>query len=287
MDLRAKAMAIVQSSWAIGYALAALVAGMVLHYSDWRMVFFVGIFPALVTLWIRKGVPESEMWNEHHRLALESAKVAHAQENYRRNSFARIFRPPFLKSTIALLLMNFFGMFAWWGLFTWLPPYLSLPIEQGGRGFGIMGTTTLLLVLNLAGMFPGYLSFGWVADRIGRRAAFMLYTFLAAGLVPIYAVARAPAVVLVMGAAVAFFGTGFFSGSGIIASEIFPTSVRARALGFTYNGARTMSSVAPFVIGKAGELKGLSWAFFLCGAGFLMAMLIATQLPETRGKQLE
>src|SRR2546422_9548998 len=61
-ELRAKAIAIVQSSWAIGYAFAALVAGIVLHYADWRMVFFVGILPALITLWIQKGVPESEMW---------------------------------------------------------------------------------------------------------------------------------------------------------------------------------------------------------------------------------
>src|SRR5438477_7267505 len=70
-QLRAKAISIVQSSWAIGYAMAALVAGIVLHYADWRMVFFVGILPALVTLWIQRGVPESEMWREHHRLALD------------------------------------------------------------------------------------------------------------------------------------------------------------------------------------------------------------------------
>ena len=285
--LRAKALSLVQSSWAIGYALAALVSGIVLHYADWRMVFFVGVLPALVIAWIQRGVPESEMWQEHYRLAQESKRVAHAQQQYEHHSFARIFRPPFLKSTLALLFMNFFGMFAWWGLFTWIPPYLSLPVEQGGRGFGVMGTTTLLLVLNLVGMFPGYAGFGWVADRLGRRPAFMLYTFCAAVLVPIYAMARSPVIIMIMGAAVAFFGTGFFSGSGIIASEIFPTTVRARALGFTYNGARTMSSISPLVIGRVGQIKGLSWAFFLCGGSFLLSMLVATQVPETKGKELE
>jgi MFS family permease len=178
-------------------------------------------------------------------------------------------------------------MFGWWGLFTWLPPYLSLPVEQGGRGFGVMGTTTLLVVLNLFGMFPGYLSFGWVADHLGRRRSFMLYTFMAALLVPLYAMARSPIALLVLGTVVAFFGTGMFSGSGIIASEIFPTRLRARALGFTYNGARTLSSVAPYVIGRVGQAKGLSWAFYLCGAGFFLACLMATQLPETKGKKLE
>jgi MFS family permease len=286
-ELRAKAIAMVQSSWAIGYALAALVAGIVLRYANWRAVFFVGILPAIVTLWIQNRVPESEMWKEHHRLASDSERVAQAQQKYDHDSFFRIFRAPYVKSTIALLLLNFFGMFGWWGLFQWVPAYLSLPIAQGGRGFGVMGTTSLLVVLNLFGMFPGYASFGWVADHLGRRRSFMLYTFAAALLVPLYAMARSQTALLVLGTVVAFFGTGFFSGSGIIGSEIFPTRLRARALGFTYNGARAMSSVAPFVIGWVGDMKGLNWAFYLCAAAFLLASVMATQLPETRGKGLE
>jgi MFS family permease len=286
-ELRAKAIAIVQSSWAIGYAIAALVAGIVLHYANWRMVFFVGVLPAMVVLWIRRGVPESEMWQEHHRLAQESSRVAEAQQEYQRHSFVRIFQPPYLKPTLALLFMNFFGMFAWWGLFTWIPPYLSLPVDQGGRGFGVMGTSTLLIVLNLFGMFPGYASFGWVADRLGRRKSFLLYTFAAALLVPLYAMARQPLTLMIVGTLVAFFGTGFFSGSGIIGSEIFPTQLRARALGFTYPGARAMSSISPFVIGYVGQQKGLAWAFYLCAGAYLLACLVATLLPETRGKQLD
>ena len=281
-ELRAKAISIVQSSWAIGYALAAFAVGIVLHYADWRMAFFVGILPALVVLWIRRGVPESEMWQGRKRDMNAGSKIGEPE-----TGFASLFRPPYLKQTLALLFMNFFGMFAWWGLFTWIPPYLSLPVEQGGRGFGLMGTTTLLVVLNLAGMFPGYASFGWAADYMGRRKSFLLYTFMAALIVPIYALARSQWAVMVLGTLLAFFGTGFFSGSGIIGSEIFPTSVRARALGLTYNGARAMSSIAPFVIGRVGQAKGLSWAFYLCGASFLLSCMVATQLPETKGKQLE
>jgi MFS family permease len=307
-ELRAKAIAIVQSSWAIGYAMAALVAGIVLRYANWRMVFFVGILPALVTLWIRRSVPESQMWMDRHDatnsvipgVAFQPSDAASGSrtgvsalhdrvvlESVASDSFFLIFRAPYGKSTVVLLLLNFFGLFAWWGLFSWIPPYLSLPVAQGGRGFGIMGTTTLLLVLNLFGMFPGYISFGWAADHLGRRRAFMLYLFAAALLVPLYAMARSQAVLLVLGAVVAFFGTGFFSGSGLIGSEIFPTQVRARALGFTYNGARALSSVAPWVIGRVGQAKGLSWAFYLCGAAFLLASLMASQLPETKGKRLE
>jgi len=126
-----------------------------------------------------------------------------------------------------------------------------------------------------------------VADRIGRRSAFLVYALVAALLIPAYSAARSPAVLLVVGTAVAFFGTGIFSGSGIMGSEIFPTVVRARALGFTYNGARALSSLAPLVIGRVGQVKGLNWAFYLCAAGYLLAALTTTQLPETKGRRLD
>ena len=151
----------------------------------------------------------------------------------------------------------------------------------------MLNTTTLLVILNLVGMFPGYASFGWVADRVGRKKAFIFYTGCAAALVPFYARARAPWLIMLLGVLVAFFGTGFFSGSGIIGSEIYPTSVRARALGFTYSGARALSSVAPLVIGTVAQTKGLGGAFYLCAAGFLLSAVVATQLPETLGKHLE
>ncbi len=289
-ELRAKAISIVQSSWALGFAAAALVAGPVSRFYGWRAVFFVGILPALITLWIQRRVPESEMWQEREgargRRVEKSPLLPKSGKSGAPSGFGVIFRPPYGKHTIALLLFNFFAMFAWWGLFTWLPPYLSLPVEQGGRGFGVMGMTTLMVVLNLCGMFPGYASFGWVADHIGRRKAFLVYSLIAACLIPLYAGARSQGVLLVVGTLVAFFGTGIFSGSGIMGSEIFPTAVRARALGFTYNGARTMSSLAPLVIGHVGQAKGLSWAFYLCAAGYLLAALMTTQLPETKGRSL-
>jgi MFS family permease len=314
-ELRAKAIAIVQSSWAIGFAVAALVAGPVARYFGWRAVFFVGILPALLILWMRRGVPESRIWEER-RISQGEIKISHAPQiaamkrgapeghsgsrsaaqtvstdgkdsTSFSSTFRSIFRSPYLRSTTALLLFNFFCLFAWWGLFTWMPPYLSLPVSQGGRGFGVMGTTTLVVVLNLFGMLPGYASFGWAADRVGRKKACIFYSLTAAFVIPLYAIARSPAALMVLGTVVAFFGTGLFSGSGIIGSEIFPTSLRARGLGFTYNGARTLSSVSPLIIGRIGQARGLGWAFCLCAAGYLLAALMTTQLPETKGRDLQ
>jgi MFS family permease len=275
--LRARAIAIVQSAWAWGLAAAAVVAWVVIDrlHQNWRFVFFVGVLPALVTLWIRRSVPESEMWQQHREQATTRAP------------FSEVFSPRFRKQTIFLLLLNIFGLFAWWGLFSWMPPYLTLPIEKGGRGLSMMNTTTLLVTLNLVGMFPGYLCYGWFADKLGRKRSLILYTLCAAGLIPLYAAARTPWIILVLGAFVGFFGTGFFAGSGIIGSELFPTRVRARALGFTYNGARALSCVAPYTIGWVGDKKGLSAAFLLCAIAFVLTAMMATQLPETKGKQLE
>ena len=273
--LRARAIAIVQSAWAWGLAGAAVAAWVILDrlHLNWRSVFFVGLLQALVTIWIRTSVPESELWKQQAQAAEKAP-------------FSEIFSPSLRRSTIFLLLMNVFGLFAWWGLFSWMPPYLTLPIEKGGRGFGMMSTTTLLVILNLVGMFPGYLCYGWIADRLGRVRSLVLFTLCAALLIPLYAAARAQWLILILGALVGFFGTGFFSGSGLVGSEIFPTRVRARALGLTYNGARALSSAAPYTIGKIGDAHGLSWAFTICAVAFLLAAAMASQLPETRGKEL-
>ncbi len=278
--LRAKALAIVQSSWAIGYALAAVVAWAVLQRWDWRAVFFVGVLPALFTLWIQKDVPESDLWRERHGRHLAMDSRAHV-------SFSELFTGRWARRAFILTLTNFFGMFAWWGLFIWVPAFLSLPVDQGGRDFPASETTWMLVFLNLTGMLPGYASFGWVADWLGRKRAFILYLLVAAALIPVYATVRSPLALLLLGSPVAFFGTGFFSGSGIIGSELFPTSIRARALGITYNGARMLGAIAPFIIGWVGQHKGLGSAFYLCGASFFLAALAATGLPETRGLELE
>src|SRR2546423_3226096 len=111
--LRAKAIAVVQSSWAWGLAAAALVTGLLLSYTNqnWRIVFFVGILPALVTLWIRRSVPESEMWKKQRHATQHAAP------------FSEIFAPRLRKHAVFLFLMNLFGLFAWGGLFSWMPPY--------------------------------------------------------------------------------------------------------------------------------------------------------------------
>ena len=270
---RGRALGIVQSSWAIGYALAAVVASVVLAYATWRWVFFIGVLPAMVTLWIQHGVPEPVLWETH---------ISRAVSRSERKSLWRACLPRLL----TLLLMNTFGMFAWWGLFAWIPAYLALPAASSGRGFSALGFTAFLVILNLCGMLPGYLLFGVFADKFGRKRILILYLALAAASVPLFASARRPGIILFTAGIAAFFGTGFFTGSGILGSELFPTAIRATALGISYNAARGISAVAPLVIGRIGEAHGLSWAFSACAAAFALASVCATLIPETRGTEL-
>ena len=265
---RGRAIGIISSGWAIGYALAAVSAGMILTYAGWRWVFFVGLLPALLTIWIRLRVPEPAIWERSREKVVSSAE---------KRALWRAARPRLL----ALLTMNTFGMFGWWGLFSWIPAYLALPESQGGRNFQVLGLTTLLVILNLAGMFPGYVCFGFFADRFGRKRSVIFYLAAAALLVPFFAAARQPVTILVAGCIAAFFGTGFFAGSGTLGNELFPTPIRATALGLTYNLARGISALAPWVVGRLGETRGLSWAFLACGIAYGAAALSGLLLPET------
>lgn len=269
-EWRGRAMGIVSSSWAIGYALAAMVARVVLARYSWRWVFFIGVLPALVIFWIQHDVPEPEIWQRN--------KGIKPTEGMWLMATPRIF---------TLLLMNAFGMFAWWGLFTWIPAYLALPFSKGGRNFSLLDFTSFLTVLNLVGMWPGYILFGYIADRFGRKRSMVLYLLAAAISVPFFASARQPVWILVTACVTAFFGTGFFTGSGVIGSELFPTPIRATALGISYNTARGISAFAPFLIGTLGERFGLSFSFYACAAAFLLASLSALLVPETHGTKLE
>ena len=273
---RGKAMGLMQSSWAVGYGAAAAVTALLLPHLGWRAVFFVGIAPALLTLWIRRRVAEPEIWLRARGQRTEKASVG----------LWAVFSGPSRRNALLITFMNAGTMFAWWGLFTWIPSYLRLPVEQGGAGLTIVDSSVWIIVLTV-GQFFGYVTFGFIADALGRRRAYLVYLLVAAVLVPIYGSTRNPAALLVLGPFVAFFGTGYFSGFGAISAELFPTRIRATAQGLTYNIGRVASAAAPFAVGELAEVYGLGAAFNLTAVAFLFSAALAAFIPETRGKVLE
>ncbi len=271
---RGKALGFMQSAWAIGYGAAAVVTGLVLPRWGWRAVFWIGILPALFTLWVRRHVREPAMWRE-----------ARASGEAARGRLADIFRPGIRRLTFAVTTMNAFTLFAWWGFNLWLPAYLSFPVASGGIGLSTQVMASFVFAMQI-GMWFGYVTFGFVSDAVGRKRAYVTYLIAAAALIAIYVSIRTPVGLLVLGPFVAFFATGYFSGFGAVTAEIYPTPVRATAQGFTYNMGRIASAAAPFAVSSLAATHGFGVALLTSSAALVLAALMWIWIPETKGRQL-
>ena len=270
---RGKALGLMQSSWALGYAAAAVVTALVLPTLGWRAVFFVGILPALFTVWIRRRLEEPEIWQ------------ASAHNSKSLGQFSLMFRRDLRSLTVTVTLMNACIMFAWWGFNLWIPAYLSLPVQDGGIGLSAYVMSALIIAMQV-GMWFGYVMFGFVSDRVGRKRTYIFYVLMAAVLILAYTSTRNPMALLVLGPFVAFFGTGSFSGFGAVTAEIYPTEIRATAQGFTYNIGRLASAAAPWVVGSLAETHGFASALSITSAAFILAAIFWIWIPETRGREL-
>jgi MFS family permease len=271
---RGKALGLMQSAWAIGYAAAAVVSAIVLPRYGWRVTFFIGILPALFTIWVRRRVEEPAIWKESR----ESRKGP-------AGSLTTIFRRPLRPLTIALTSLSLFTLFAYWGLNLWVPAYLSLPVAQRGIGLTTVEMTQLVVTMQV-GTWLGYVSFGFISDAFGRKRTFVVYLLAAAVLVALYGSTTNITALLILGPFVTFFGTGYFSGFGAVTAEIYPTAVRATAQGFTFNVGRVGSALAPFLVGSIAESEGFGFAFLITSGAFLLGALTWLWIPETRGRAL-
>lgn len=271
---RGKVMAWVQSAFAVGYALAAIVAALVLPHLGWRWVFAVGLLPALFAFWVRRHAREPDIWlNQKSRPTLKQA-IASLFGTYRR-------------STLVGLAFTSAAMCGYWGLFTWIPAYLATPVADGGPGFDLIKSTTWIVIMQV-GAAIGFVSFGYIADAIGRRRAFMAFFVGSAIAVPVYVAISSPLLLLVFGPVVAFVGTGFYSGFAPTFAEMFPTSIRATAQGFIYNTGRATSALAPAAVGLFSQGNSVGPALSATAGFFaLAAVIVFLFLPETRGADLD
>jgi MFS family permease len=274
---RGKAIGIVQSSWALGYIAAALLASATIPRFGWRVLFVLGVAPALVTLWVRRSVPEPEIWRRARATGVVGTRIGIAQ----------IFQGQLLRITLIASLLGSTLLFAYWGLFTWVPAYLASPVERGGAGMGIVRSTSWIIPMQL-GAFLGYITFGFLADRFGRRPTFLAFVLSAAFCVPIYgAYSRSAAMLMALGPLVGFFGHGYFSVFGAMLAELFPSGVRGAAQGFCYNIGRAVSAFAPATIGFIADRRGIGIALSFTAVFFAIGGMLIYLLPETKGRELE
>jgi MFS family permease len=268
---RAKAMGIMQSGWAIGALIAAALSALILGSYGWRVLFLIGALPAIAAFFIRRTVEEPPLWRERKR---EPSR------------WSEMFSRTFIRRTVIATLLSSSVLIAYWGVMTWLPAFLASPVEKGGAGLTVTKSAAWLILLQI-GAFFGYISFGWFADRFGRRLTFTAFMIAATAVVPIFAFgARSALTLLIIGPLVGYFCHGYFSLFGAMLAELFPTRFRASAQGFCYNAGRLASAAAPLAIGAAAQKHGLALAIAVDAMFFAVGAVLVWLLPETKGAEL-
>jgi MFS family permease len=274
---RGKALGLMQAGWAVGWGAAALLYALFFSVLApgiaWRALFLAGIAPALLVFWVRRYVEEPPVYLE------SKAQLASRGE---RPAFLEIFRPPLLRVTVLGGLLGTGAQGGYFAVTTWLPTFLRTE-----RGLSILDSAGYLAVL-IAGAFCGYLTGGYLADRIGRRLTFLVFAIGAGAVAVIYtSVPFGDAAMLALGFPLGFFASGVFSAMGPFFTEHFPTRVRGAGQGFAYNAGRATGALFPALVGAMSARIALGHAIGLfAGAAYATMALAAFLLSETRGKAL-
>jgi MFS family permease len=280
-EKRTKAAGILQSAWAAGFLLAAVVNVMMRDYS-WRWLFVVGAAPAVVALLVRLWVREPAKWVNARAEEVRAGPGGHSR-------IRQLFSGDLLRPTLVGSGLAFVAVFGLWGATNWTPTLVrSLPdlkdVDDAMRTTYVSYATIMLNV----GALVGYLSFGPLADWLGRRATFALMCLGSLLMVPAtFLVPSSYAHLMVVLPVLGFFNNGIFSGFPIYLPELFPTWLRATGAGFCFNAGRVLASAGPFVTGwmvvTLGSFGRAASAVALVYVLGLVAVLFA---PETKGLPL-
>lgn len=265
---------LMQTGAPVGMILAALVGGLLSPLIGWRACFALSILPAFMVVVIRRFLPESDVW--------ERTRAGSGPETPSRTTFRDLIVGHYRRIFFLALVLSIFGMSAYWFAYSWLPGYLV-----GQRSFSLAASAIWVVIVQ-SGAFVGYLSFGYVADRFGRRPAFTIYgIIMAVGLAMVTIgwdlIVSSVALVIVFMLAVGF-GTGFFGGFGPLYAELFPTSIRNMAMGSAFNIARGIQFVTPVIITLIGSAFGLAAGISIAAVFALLVALWIWTFPETRGR---
>ncbi|GAA4991718.1 MFS transporter [Actinopolymorpha pittospori] len=271
---RGRVVAYIQSSWAVGWALAVIVYTVVFNLVSedlaWRVLFWTGALPALLVLYIRRSVTDAPVATEHR----DTARV--------RGSFTAIFQGPLLRTTFFASLLATGTQGGYYTLATWVPTYL-----KSERGLTVVGTGGYLAFL-ISGAFAGYLTGGYLTDKLGRKRTFTLFAILSGVLILAYTQipSGANTAVLVLGFPLGFSASAIFSGFGAFLSELYPTALRGTGQGFTYNVGRAVGAFFPTVVGFLATGVGVGGAMAFGALAYAIAAVALLGLPETRGREL-
>ncbi|XEG74403.1 MFS transporter [Pseudomonas sp. abacavir_1] len=273
---RGKAVGLVQSGWALGWGLTALLYALLFSVLPpeyaWRALFLLGLLPALFVLFVRRLVKEPEVYQR-----------AKALESGEKIGFHEIFAPGMLSITLRASLLTTGALGGYYAITSWLPTYLKTE-----RHLSVLGTGGYLAMVIL-GSYVGYVVSAFLTDLLGRKKNFILFAVGSFIVVLLYTQLPIPnAAMLWLGFPLGFFASGIFSGMGAFLTELFPTRIRGSGQGFCYNAGRAIAALFPMLIGMISQHVplGLGIGGF-AAVSYGVVILAALSLPETRGKQLE
>jgi MFS family permease len=274
---RGRAVGSVQSGWAVGWGLAVLAQAILFSYFPaeiaWRWMFAIGALPALLVFYLRRYVTEPEI------AAATRVKLAQSGDQ---PPLWEIFSGPILKTTVLASLMATGCQGGYYAVTFWVPQFLTKE-----RHLSIVGSTGYLAAL-IIGSFIGYLVGAWLADRIGRRNLFLIFSIGAIAVVLLYTqLPLTNEILWVLGFPLGFFASGYFSGMGAFLTELYPTRLRGSGQGFCYNFGRGIGALFPFLVGALSTSTTLANAIAIFAvAAYGVFFLAAFALPETRGRVL-
>ncbi|KVG64434.1 MFS transporter [Burkholderia pseudomultivorans] len=275
---RGKAVGLVQSGWAIGWGLCALLYALMFSVMPaelaWRALFLVGLAPALLVVVIRRYVREPDVY-EKEKAA--QARVADAPR------LTEIFAPQLITTTLRAALLTTGAQGGYYAITTWLPTFLKTE-----RHLTVMGTGGYLAMIIL-GSWVGYLTSAYLTDRLGRKPNFILFALGSMVIAFAYtSLNLTDTSMLWLGFPLGFFASGIFSGMGAFLTELFPTRVRGSGQGFCYNVGRAVGALFPFLIGALSKHYGLGASIGIFAVAAYGVMIVAAlTLPETRGRELD
>jgi MFS family permease len=267
--LRARASSYVGLGWQAGVLAAALVTPLLLPVIGWRGMFALGVLPALAAWMIRRRLLEPAIFTGSGRArGLAPLRLLVADG-------------PTARISLGMVVLCSVQNFGYYGVMIWLPNYLSARF-----GYGLT-QSALWTAVTIAGMALGIFAFGHIADRAGRRPAFLLYMLGAAVMVVVYSRLTGAGALLIGGAVMGFFVNGMLGGYGALMSELYPTAARATAQNVLFNIGRAVGGFGPVVVGLVAGRAGFPTAIALLAVLYCCDVAALWLLiPERRGMAL-
>jgi MFS family permease len=293
---RGKGAGLMQCGLGIGFFLASLVWLYVgaMGPGAWRYMYFIGVVPALMTLWIRRNIPESTIWQESNQrrrsavarrrdgASLDAADQALARFTLHDMIADRAVRP----RLIAALLMSFATTLGWWGITSWVPPFVGSVAAKAGLS-AQQWASYAGMTYNI-GAICGYIGLGFVADALGRKPVVLTYFALSFVMTPVLFLWTSDlSLMLVATALLGLFSLGLYSWMPVWLPELFPTRMRGTAVAFCFNAPRFVACFGPLIAGSLiAQFGGFGHAATTVAFIYILGLAATPFLPETRGRPL-